>query len=452
MSKIDRKFKLSALFGSLLLVVLSILIGSVHAQNEREEVEIVIEHEADYTLPAGVVHQTASEALSADISLTAEQTGQELESVTQAVHFHFAFNDWVEGILSTYSDQISRLYVDRAPDTSGYLQFVGDVPQEVLSSLAQADTLNALGAVHLSGNGLISLEDQYTRASLAMEALVNYGYQNAVTFYDPVENKVRIELYIPTPVNHPDEELIVQLVRAWIVTNPQGQLSEGRATDVESTDLDIYVYDEVLEFEHYSSRGGDWLQSSSFVDTCTSGFSVSGVGGDGIVTAAHCDYDSYGNTAPLGYLDHQPADDNVVHGMTWKDREFDLDGDVSWYTTTGIELAEFYSSSSSIRDVNNVRQTNMMVNNYVCTYGRFSNIQDCSHIVEAVNVQLTASGVTTGNHARTHKVTNTFGDSGGPYFYGTSAWGILSGASGGKTYFTTAEETESVLNITIKTK
>lgn len=96
-----------------------------------------------------------------------------------------------------------------------------------------------------------------------------------------------------------------------------------------------------------------------------------------------------------------------------------------------------------------------MVGNNVCVYGRSSNVRTCTHIVEAVGVSVfdPACPCTIGNLARTDSSSTIGGDSGGGWSFDFTAWGVHMGIDGdGKGYFTPVQESQTALNITIKTQ
>lgn len=283
------------------------------------------------------------------------------------------------------------------------------------------------------------MADHFRRAELATEALIDLGYQNAITFFDPIDKVIRIELQIPEGASQPNELDLVGAVQNRVRAD---QDIQGRAAMVDALDLELTVITgsgPIITLEH--SRGGNWLRDDG-VRECTSGWSVSGPDGNGIITAGHC--------SGLNEFE-QPG--VTPYSMSWKDQEYGADGDVEYHTTDHSEYAEFYADSTNVRDVNGIKTTSTMVGNSVCVYGRSSNNRTCNHTVEAVDVTVLANGsVEVGNLARASNATTTGGDSGGGWSWGTTAWGVHHGQAGGKGYFTPVEEAQNALNVTILTK
>ena len=410
------------------LVLGSLFVGTglfVNAVSADEDVE---------HLPPGVTYQSDSAALAADIALTAEQLGFSVESVENAVAFQEEFRKYAEDLLARYPDQISAVWVEPVPSMKGHIRFTGEVPSEVAKEVAQRGQPDM---IILTGNGMISITDNIYRAELAAEALLGLGYQNAVTFFDVADNVVRIEVKLPEGVSQPSKLDIASAMH----NRAQESRLKGREAIVNTSDIDLTIIrgsGPMITLEH--TRGGNWLLDNSGDDMCTSGWSVFGPNGDGIITAGHC----------TGYVYQFEQPGVTPYSMTFKSDVQGSSGDVGYHTTVHDEYDDFYATASEIRDVAYIRATNSMVGYGVCVYGRSSNSRDCSHVVEAVGVTVVISGTSTGNQARTNKHTTIGGDSGGGWSYNTTAWGVHTGGGGGKSYFTTIVEAENALGVTVK--
>ena len=225
---------------------------------------------------------------------------------------------------------------------------------------------------------------------------------------------------------------------------PSGEvLLQARAATVDPLDIDLTVIQgsgPLVTLQH--SRGGNLLRDDG-IGECTSGWSVRGPNGDGILTAAHC-----------SGLNQFVQPGVSLYSMVWRSQRRDFRGDVEYHTTSHWELAEFYANSTSIRDVTGIRPTGSMVGNSVCVYGRFSNVRTCNHTVEAVGVSLVFDGsVLTGNLVRVSGATTIGGDSGGGWSWNNTAWGIHTGIDGSdNAYFTPVQAAQSALGVTIMTK
>ncbi len=387
-----------------------------------------------------VVIQDQDAAQAADIALLANETGLSVESVERAILFQQAFGVYADELIARFPNQISAVWMEPVPNTKGHIQFVGEVPAEVTIQLKKRETLNS-GNVILTANGLISMEDHVRRAELAAYALVDLRYQNHVAFFDPMRQVIRIELQLSEGASQPSKEDIAGAMQARLQAGEgeAGQL-QGRAATIDMADLDLAILTgegPLVTPDH--SRGGNWLLDDG-VRECTSGWSVSGPNGDGIITAGHCN--------GLNQFEEPGV---TPYGMTYQFEVNGTGGDVEYHTTTHPEDDDFYSDATTIRDVTGTKSTSTMVGGSICVYGRSSNVRTCNHIVEATGVTATGGGVTVTKLVRTDSTSTTGGDSGGGWSVGGTAWGIHMGQdSAGKGYFTPAQQAESVLGVTIK--
>lgn len=395
-----------------------------------DKLDVEREHKQD------VVYQDESAAQAADIALLANETGLSVESLEQAMAFQEAFAKYAEGLIIRYPDQISAIWMEPVPSTKGHIQFVDKVPSEVTVELEEQGILNPDNFV-LTGEGMISMASHARRAELAAEAILALGYQESMTFFDPVNNVIQIEIQLPQDAKQPGEIDIVTAVQNRI----QGAELQGRATIVDINDLNLAIVEgsgSIVTLQH--TRGGNWLRDDG-VRECTSGWSVSGPNGDGIITAGHCNG-----------LNQFEEVGGLVYGMTYKSGVFGLSGDVEYHTTTHVEYDDFYSDATTIRDVSGIKTTNTMVGGSVCVYGRASNVRTCNHTVEAINVTVNAGGTTVGKLVRASNVSTIGGDSGGGWSWDYTAWGVHHGIGGGKSYFMPVQEAQTALGVTVKTQ
>ncbi len=386
------------------------------------------------TLTVGVVHaQGAGEEGSPlpatpDNAILAAETGLSVSDIDSAIAFQEAFVEYAEGLINQFPGQISAVWMDspsstQGPSTRGHVRFKEEVPSGV----------TPIDNVALTGNGMLSIADHKRRAEVATDALVDLGYQNFATFFDPKENVIRIEVLIPDGATQPSKSDIVSAMR-----------ERSNDVQIKQADLALAVLTGSGPFittQH--SRGGNWLLEDGTRE-CTSGWSVSGSDGDGIVTAAHCDG-----------LNQFEEPGETPYGITLRDEEKGSGGDVEYPTTEHVEYAEFYSDATTIRDVTSIKTTATMVGGTVCVYGRASNVRTCNHEVEAVNVTVSSGSggcsCMVGSLARTDSSSTTGGDSCGGWSYNHAAWGVHRGKdANAKGYFTPVEEAQSALNVTIK--
>ena len=190
-----------------------------------------------------VVHQDESAALAPDIALTAKQTGLPVESVERAIAFQQAFAKYVSELIVRFPDQISAVWTEPIPNTRGHVQFIGEVPPEVTSEIERQGLLDPNNVV-LTGGGMISRADHSRRAELAHQALVDLGYWNFKTFFDPIDNVISIEFLLPEGASHPSKLDLVAAVqnRVRAERDQSGEARfQGRAATVDALDLELTV-------------------------------------------------------------------------------------------------------------------------------------------------------------------------------------------------------------------
>lgn len=158
--------------------------------------------------------------------------------------------------------------------------------------------------------------------------------------------------------------------------------------------------------------------------TCTSGFSVKNSSGTkGVTTAAHCsNTQSYGSTN----LPFQSA----AQGGQY---------DVQWHTAPGLTVRNLMNDGTYYRLVYGTKPRNsQMINEYVCKFG-MTTLAGCGYITNKNYMPPCKDG---------YCYTSTFiyvhrdgvdlsepGDSGGPWFSGNTAYGIMKGQNGNDAFY-----------------
>ena len=190
-----------------------------------------------------VVRQDESAALAPDTALTAKQTGLPVASVERAIAFQQAFGRYVDELIARFPDQISAVWTEPVPNTRGHVRFTGKVPPEVTSGIERQGLLDPNNVV-ITGWGMISRADHSRRSELAAEALVDLGYWNFITFFDPIDNVISIELQLPEGASQPSKLDLVGAVqnRVQADRDQRGEARfQGRAATVDALDLELTV-------------------------------------------------------------------------------------------------------------------------------------------------------------------------------------------------------------------
>lgn len=436
--KIMCKVTIKFLILSLLLVVTSCgtpITGNNNESNNNNSNN----YDRDY-IGQGVVFQSESVARATDLNLLANQTNFSAESVERAINFQEIFSEYADNLMEKYPGQISAVWMEPAPNQKGYVQFVGKIPSE-----EQDINMQGLGSnnIVLSDNGGISIEQHIRRAELTALALADLGYSNTTTFFDPMEQVIQAEVQITEGGKEPSNLEIASALDLQIQAY-QAEEQElyllGAAASVKPLDINITVHrssEPMIIDDH--SRGGNWLRRDG-IQNCTSGWSVDGPSGGGVITAGHCK--GLNQFEQPGLSPYSTRFIKEVRG---------IGGDVEYHTTTHYEPDDFYADSRSIRDVVDTKSTYTMIGGAVCFYGRRSNQRTCNHRVEAIGVTITANNVTVTQLARTSSTSSTSGDSGGGWSWGNIAWGVNKGRTlYGKGVFTPIRQAEIILGVTVK--
>jgi hypothetical protein len=373
-----------------------------------------------------ITNQAANEK---DTEILAKELGISSKKIGQSLVFHEEFEEFLKETLKKYPNKISRVWVEPAPSQEAYIQFVGDSP-----------TINTPLNVDIFDGGIYSFQEQDKRASYLTNLLKDNEQANFMTYFDHKSGQIKLEMKTANLSRALSLESLDHLL-----------LNKNKLDSDENTVFDNLTVDEidfeVIEglgeiYDMDTARGGEWLTDDG-VRECTSGWAVSGPNGNGIVTAAHC--------VGLNGLDHHFTTSDP--DMTWRSQERGS-GDVEYHTTTHSESAEYWASENALRDVTGIKSTFfMLAGQSVCEYGRSSNTRTCNHTVISNNVTTTFSdGVTVSNLVRVTGDNSIGGDSGGPWSWNTTAWGVHSGSNGSTSLFTPVQRAQSALNITILTQ
>lgn len=177
---------------------------------------------------------------------------------------------------------------------------------------------------------------------------------------------------------------------------------------------------ELVEVSHMARRTTDVFAGLGLT-SCTAGFSVEDSNGTkGITTAAHCsNTQSYGNI-------NLPIQSPQAYGGS---------GEVQWHTTPGLDVVNEVKIGSYSREVTDTTdRSEQSVGEYVCNYGMVTGY-DCGHINDTS--WMPSDSCDNGGvgcfwnptfvrvRASNGQVLADNGDSGGPWFIGQSAYGIM---------------------------
>jgi hypothetical protein len=134
---------------------------------------------------------------------------------------------------------------------------------------------------------------------------------------------------------------------------------------------------------------------------------------------------------------------NQEHYTTWVQQHQGQWGDVELHTlNSGSYYDDFYSSPTTVRDVNAIEAVaSISYNESICVFGRASNANDCSAIVQ--DVSWSCGGI--GHFVRMDDAVTIGGDSGGPWYVGSRAYGVHGGLCGGLSVFSPVDYLDEAL-------
>jgi len=160
--------------------------------------------------------QNSKEALDTDINLLVKETGFSEESLREVILFQESFGVYSDKILSRYKNQVSNIYVEKLPSTKGHIQFVGEVPKELIMAVKKQGQEDK---IILEGGGRFSLDENYKRAELVSKALDSMKIYNTVVFFDQIKNKIQIEIKLPKKEKAPYVDNFIENIKKELINS-----------------------------------------------------------------------------------------------------------------------------------------------------------------------------------------------------------------------------------------
>lgn len=366
--------------------------------------------------------QTSKDDPAPDIALTAESQGWNGQQAA-AVH---ASSEAVEvvarALANKYADQFVGSVIAEQPGEPPEIYVKGVAPAEILELAKQSPVpIKVIDGQPLS---FAEVEERSRAVHLALEEA---GYEQVSTGF-AITARGRIDTGVMTQEGLPStpEEI--------------GRLLPADLRD----DVLISVSDEPI-VDDEASFGGMWMRNGG-VNTCTSGWSVGNESGArGVVTAGHC----------LASLDHIAHPGDGAHALDFVASHRGQWGDMEWFETPNVnDIPSFYADSDSVRTVEDIETlAEMSEGEPVCLYGRSSNRRDCSSRIAHLSQQCTNGGVWNGRLVLTDSDVGIPGDSGAPWSYNYTAFGIHKGNCAdvpGQEVFTKAVRINDGLGVSVR--
>jgi hypothetical protein len=170
--------------------------------------------------------------------------------------------------------------------------------------------------------------------------------------------------------------------------------------------------------------------------SCTTGFAATRGRTKGAVTAGHCDnwttVNPTGSAYPLRYV--------LEHEGAYGDSQFHS-------TVDSISNSIRISSSGSLRAITaSAFPSNGAA---VCNYGKTRTTAACTTIRNADHAFYNTDGVYLSRMAQSNGTFTNGGDSGGPWYYSATAYGVHYGKSGGYSTMSRVNDVEAILSVNI---
>ncbi len=217
----------------------------------------------------------------------------------------------------------------------------------------------------------------------------------------------------------------VELAVSQLLEHSQDFLVPVVATAVEASSI---------AFDGHVVRGGVSISG------CTTAFAVFAGATRGVLTAGHC---SDGSPSVFGSA--YPAVFQGEHEGSY--------GDFQWHRTVDTTSNQIrISSSGTLRTITSNGYTSTGMG--VCNYGKTRTTANCT-TVAATNIcgswtSPDAGPVTLCRLMRTNTTITNPGDSGGPWYFNNTAYGIHFGTAGGSAAYSTVYNAQSILGILLK--
>ena len=358
-------------------------------------------------VPAAELEQ---DALLADLRLIAETKGWTL---SEAYQRHEAI-EAVEGLAARLIQERPGTYVGSWAPTTPHepaTLLVKGVADEWLHDLVAAQPQ----PIRIVDRRPYSFEELKARQRVVHEAIAQLGYRRVGTRLDP--------------------QLAGEI-----------QVSVGRQQGLPSRPEELFAH---LPLELREQTGIDFLDPSRFGEqrvfggmplfnfvkpeqACTTGFSVEipnpAYGIDvGFLTAAHCLWVS--EIRALADISVQPPQQYSAYWIPWVSHEGPYGDFAVMYAETPHE-PRFYVSETQTRWVTGVRTWPVSIGRDVCFFSTKQATQDNNYARRCVDVLSPSTtctndqGVLLGNMVEMDEAVTIVGDSGGPWHYGTRAYGI----------------------------
>jgi len=341
---------------------------------------------------AGEDNAPAADALAADAATIAAETGWSSDYALKRLRNQERFGLLLEDLAAEYPATYAGGYTSNGTVALSRVLFKGEVPSAAIDAAARRNVDTDFG-----GGAKYSLVELEKIATGVHADLTNAGFKAGTGF--SIEHQ-RVEVSVARPAG------LDQAEDQWLLST--------LPDSTKSSEVQVGFVDDPIDIPAHTYGGDKLLDDGSF--ECTSGFVVADGSTWGVSSAGHCS----------GINQYKQAD-GLVYSVTFQDQDQGEWGDFEWYTTPHPEYAKFYAIPTDLRDLQAVKGSGAFaVGDWQCGFGRATNDKVCSAVQYTSfscaglgrQVVMTVADATGYMH---------LGDSGGPWFLGSTGAGIFHG-------------------------
>ncbi len=337
-----------------------------------------------------------------DLALVATDEGIGVDESVKRFGWQNGFALAATTVEERFPDDFSGSEITSEWPAVATIRFKGSVPVGVEALLATAPP--GVCVVLEPGAGLSASEisDLVMRAHTAAGARSDV-VAGLVSSYDRATGKVQV-LARPAAKDASAGE------RAEIA----GEILAGLPPDLEGK-VSLVVDPRVGAGGHARYGGGRLEFNASTQLACTAGFNVIVVSGTttGVATSGHCN----------NSLTHENYSGATEYAMTFWAQHRGGWGDFQWHTTSDTEGDTFYYDWGLTRNVSSM--ANPSDGQTICRFGQTTGAE-CDTVAD-LDTCSTFDGIAHCKLVRMDHLEAATGDSGGPWYYGTVAYGYHSG-------------------------
>jgi streptogrisin C len=411
--------KLTVLCASLVAMNAAMADGATSQHSAAPETDDRTDHQLTGIHAPAVYKQAPREAELEDLTLVAQAKGWTLAQAMADRRAAEAVAAVAGALVKERRDLFVGTELSPEPGGAPRLYVKGPADALVQQLVAQADQY-----IEVRDNQPFSYDELEARKRAVHQALADLGFKDIMTSFD-LRRGGAIEAAVTRTSGLPDTASRIQ--QALPATVRDG--------------LSVRVMAEPVG-EDYYAYGGMTVRDDGNSE-CTSGWSViNSFGTTGVTTAGHC--------TGINEINHPGVG---IHSMSHQSEHRGSWGDIEWKTTGTTESADFYASSSAVRDVTEWEGWwALSIGESICYYGRFSNSRGCGLDVWNQSVSCTVNGVFNDRLVQMDGTGPIPGDSGGGWSWGNRAYGSTKGTCGGLAVFSFADYYDEALGVTVRTQ